>query len=146
MSQAALNTRNGDEEEVNSSRRNNGTRLAGILFLLTVLCTVFVSGWVADSARQDKLMPDSMIYQAISEKPQGPYKMLRSIGAGCHPEVFKLADNSYMISVQGGYYSAKSLEGLWTFHTFGFGSVLYVFLQCTLYTVFPGVDVFTVEL
>ena len=40
MSQAALNTRNGDEEEVNSSRRNNGTRLAGILFLLTVLCTV----------------------------------------------------------------------------------------------------------
>ena len=46
MSQAALNTRNGDEEEVNSSRRNNGTRLAGILFLLTVLCTVFVSGWV----------------------------------------------------------------------------------------------------
>ena len=46
MSQAALNTRNGDEEEANSSRRNNGTRLAGILFLLTVLCTVFVSGWV----------------------------------------------------------------------------------------------------
>ena len=76
----------------------------------------------ADSARQDKLMPDSMIYQAISEKPQGPYKMLRSIGAGCHPEVFKLADNSYMISVQGGYYSAKLLEGLWTFHTFGFDS------------------------
>lgn len=83
---------------------------------------LFVSGWVADSARQDKLMPDSMIYQAISEKPQGPYKMLRPIGAGCHPEVFKLADNSYMISVQGGYYSAKSLEGLWTFHTFGFDS------------------------
>lgn len=46
MSQAALNTRNGDEDEVASSRRNNGTRLAGILFLLTVLCTVFVSGWV----------------------------------------------------------------------------------------------------
>ena len=45
MSQAALNTRNSDEE-VSSSRRNNGTRLAGILFLLTVLCTVFVSGWV----------------------------------------------------------------------------------------------------
>lgn len=45
MSQAALNTRNSDEETP-SSRRNNGTRLAGILFLLTVLCTVFVSGWV----------------------------------------------------------------------------------------------------
>lgn len=33
MSQAALNTRNSEEEV---SRRNNGTRLAGILFLLTV--------------------------------------------------------------------------------------------------------------
>ncbi len=43
MSQAALNTRNSEEEV--SSRRNNGTRLAGILFLLTVLTTVLVSGW-----------------------------------------------------------------------------------------------------
>ena len=41
MSQAALNTRNSEEEV--SSRRNNGTRLAGILFLLTVLTTVLVS-------------------------------------------------------------------------------------------------------
>ncbi len=39
-----LNTRNSEEEV--SSRRNNGTRLAGILFLLTVLTTVLVSGWV----------------------------------------------------------------------------------------------------
>lgn len=46
MSQAALNTRNRDAEAVKTSRRNNGTRLAGILFLLTVLCTVLVSGWV----------------------------------------------------------------------------------------------------
>lgn len=44
MSQAALNTRNSEEEV--SSRRNNGMRLAGILFLLTVLTTVLVSGWV----------------------------------------------------------------------------------------------------
>ena len=46
MSQAALNTRNREAEAVTASRRNNGTRLAGILFLLAVLCTVFVSGWV----------------------------------------------------------------------------------------------------
>ena len=39
MSQAALNTRNrDDEEEYTSSRRSNGTRLAGIIFLLGVLC------------------------------------------------------------------------------------------------------------
>lgn len=45
MSQAALNTRN-RSEEVTTSNRNNGTRLAGILFLLAVLCTVFFGGWV----------------------------------------------------------------------------------------------------
>ncbi|WP_312687281.1 cell division protein FtsQ [Kosakonia sp.] len=46
MSQAALNTRNREEEAITASRRNNGTRLAGIVFLLAVLCTVFISGWV----------------------------------------------------------------------------------------------------
>ena len=40
MSQAALNTRN-HEEDVSSSRRSNGTRLAGIVFLLAVLWTIF---------------------------------------------------------------------------------------------------------
>jgi len=46
MSQAALNTRNRDVEEVPASRRSNGTRLAGIIFLLAVLCTVLASSWV----------------------------------------------------------------------------------------------------
>ena len=45
MSQAALNTRN-RSEEVSTSNRNNGTRLAGMLFLLAVLCTVLFGGWV----------------------------------------------------------------------------------------------------
>jgi len=56
MSQAALNTRNREEELPSSSRRSNGTRLAGIVFLLTVLCTIFVSvwmvlGWMDDAQR-----------------------------------------------------------------------------------------------
>ena len=46
MSQAALNTRNREEEEIVSSRRSNGTRLAGIVFLGAVLCTVLMSGWM----------------------------------------------------------------------------------------------------
>lgn len=46
MSQAALNTRNRDVEEMTSSRRRNGTRLAGMIFLLVVLCTVLASSWV----------------------------------------------------------------------------------------------------
>lgn len=45
MSQAELNTRHRSEEHT-VSRRNNGTRLAGVIFLLMVLCTIFFSGWV----------------------------------------------------------------------------------------------------
>lgn len=43
MSQAALNAR--DREVGNNPRRNNGTQLAGIIFLLMVLATVLWSGW-----------------------------------------------------------------------------------------------------
>ncbi|MDY0971554.1 cell division protein FtsQ [Siccibacter turicensis] len=47
MSQAALNARARAEEQQNAaSRRNNGTRLAGIIFLLMVVCTILFSGWV----------------------------------------------------------------------------------------------------
>lgn len=45
MTQASLNRRNRDEAHA-SPRRNNGMRLAGMLFLLMVLCTVVISGWM----------------------------------------------------------------------------------------------------
>ena len=65
MSQAALNTRNSEEEV--SSRRNNGTRLAGILFLLTVLTTVLVSGWVVLGWMEDAhRLPLSKLVNAIT--------------------------------------------------------------------------------
>lgn len=45
MSQAALNARNRAEENT-SSRRSNGSRLAGMIFLGTVLLSVFIGGWI----------------------------------------------------------------------------------------------------
>lgn len=83
MSQAALNTRNGDEEEVNSSRRNNGTRLAGILFLLTVLCTVFVSGWVVLGWMEDaQRLPLSKLVLTGERHYTRNDDIRQSIGAG----------------------------------------------------------------
>ena len=78
MSQAALNTRNSEEEV--SSRRNNGTRLAGILFLLTVLTTVLVSGWVVLGWMEDEqrlplsklvMMMPVKVAESISSISQG---------------------------------------------------------------------------
>lgn len=54
MSQAALNVRSREEE--NSPRRSNGTRLAGLIFLLAVVMTVLVGtlmvvSWMEDAQR-----------------------------------------------------------------------------------------------
>ncbi|MEN3753590.1 cell division protein FtsQ [Mangrovibacter sp. SLW1] len=45
MSQAALNARTQQEEKAFSGR-SNGTRLAGIIFLMAVLLTIFIGGWM----------------------------------------------------------------------------------------------------
>ena len=58
MSQAALNTRN-HEEEASSSRRSNGTRLAGIVFLLAVLFYGEVPG-------ADKMVTFAFIWVALA--------------------------------------------------------------------------------
>ncbi|MTD41018.1 cell division protein FtsQ [Erwinia sp. CPCC 100877] len=51
MSQAALNTRPREEEK--TSGRNNGTRLAGIIFLLMVVMSVVIGGWMVIGWMED---------------------------------------------------------------------------------------------
>ncbi len=51
MSQAALNTRPREEEK--TSGRNNGTRLAGIIFLLAVVMSVVIGGWMVIGWMED---------------------------------------------------------------------------------------------
>ncbi|AJZ88181.1 cell division protein FtsQ [Cedecea neteri] len=52
MSQAALNARNRAEENA-SSRRSNGSRLAGMIFLCAVLLSVFIGGWIVVGWMED---------------------------------------------------------------------------------------------
>ncbi|HEY3986116.1 cell division protein FtsQ [Cedecea sp.] len=52
MSQAALNARNRAEENT-SSRRSNGSRLAGMVFLCAVLLSVFIGGWIVVGWMED---------------------------------------------------------------------------------------------
>ena len=52
MSQAALNARNRAEENT-SSRRSNGSRLAGVIFLCVVLFSVFIGGWIVVGWMED---------------------------------------------------------------------------------------------
>lgn len=52
MSQAALNARNRAEEKA-SSRRSNGSRLAGMIFLCAVLLSVLIGGWIVVNWMED---------------------------------------------------------------------------------------------
>ncbi|MFU9137290.1 cell division protein FtsQ [Erwinia tasmaniensis] len=57
MSQAALNVRNREAQEKARSGRSNGSRLAGIIFLLLVLGVILAAGfvvvkWMNDASRQ----------------------------------------------------------------------------------------------
>lgn len=52
MSQAALNARKRAEENT-SSRRSNGSRLAGVIFLCVVLFSVFIGGWIVVGWMED---------------------------------------------------------------------------------------------
>lgn len=57
MSQAALNVRNREAQEKARSGRSNGSRLAGIIFLLMVLGVIVAAGfvvvkWMNDASRQ----------------------------------------------------------------------------------------------
>ncbi len=56
MSQAALNVRNRETQEKADAGRSNGSRLAGIIFLLLVACIMLFSGlvvvkWMNDASR-----------------------------------------------------------------------------------------------
>ncbi len=60
---------------------------------------------------------NSDVYQAVSDKPEGPYKVLREIGKGHNPEIYRRQDGTYIIGVMGDkHYSAKDLNGEWEEH------------------------------
>ncbi|MEM6884073.1 MAG: glycoside hydrolase family protein [Verrucomicrobiota bacterium] len=80
---------------------------------------LFVCRWPENITRNTKsghrLWWDSTVVHAVSDSPMGPFKVIKEIGKGHNPEIYRLKDGSYLIGVMGEKaYQAASLEGPWT--------------------------------
>lgn len=64
--------------------------------------------------------PNSEVVHAVSDHSFGPYKVVKVIGKGHNPEIYKLKDGRYFLYVNGGYYISTSLDGNWEFNKFTF--------------------------
>ncbi len=57
----------------------------------------------------------SSVVHAVSDNPIGPFKVLKEIGRGHNPEVYRRKDGSYVIGVMSTRaFEAKTLDGPWT--------------------------------
>lgn len=84
-------------------------------------CHLYVAGWPEKSPRGHMVWSSqSRVYHTISRNINGPYTFVEDIGEGHNPETYLTADGTYVISIIGGRYTSRSLNGPWQRSTFGF--------------------------
>ncbi|GAA4236453.1 glycoside hydrolase family protein [Postechiella marina] len=79
---------------------------------------MFVCRWREDSEKGHMEWPRSEVIHAKSNQLIGPFKYVETIGQGHNPEIYKLKNGQYVISVNNGYYLSSSLNGPWEFKIF----------------------------
>ena len=80
----------------------------------------FLCRWREDSEKGHMEWPRSEVIHSISDNLIGPFKYVETIGKGHNPEIYKLKNNGYLISVNGGCYISESLNGPWKYDKFEF--------------------------
>ncbi|WP_179950047.1 glycoside hydrolase family protein [Lutibacter citreus] len=78
----------------------------------------FVCRWREDSEKGHMEWPRSEVTHVVSDNLFGPFKYVETIGKGHNPEIYKIKDGRFVISVNGGYYLSESLNGPWGFLKF----------------------------
>ena len=81
---------------------------------------LFVCGWLESSPNGHHEWPNSNVFHAVGDKPEGPFKVKDHIGKGHNPEIFRLQDDRYVIYVINGRYVSDRLDGGWSYGTFEF--------------------------
>ncbi|SDX89960.1 hypothetical protein SAMN05444411_11142 [Lutibacter oricola] len=78
----------------------------------------YICRWREDSEKGHMAWPQSEVAHVIGNNLLGPFKYVETIGKGHNPEIYKIKDGRYVISVNGGYYLSKSLNGPWEYSKF----------------------------
>ncbi|TKG92916.1 hypothetical protein EYV94_18270 [Puteibacter caeruleilacunae] len=74
---------------------------------------LFVCGWPENSPKGHMFWPKSIVYHAVSDQHNGPFKVVDTVGKGHNPEIFRMKDGRYVIYVINGQYVSDSLNGPW---------------------------------
>jgi len=80
----------------------------------------FVCRWREDSEKGHMEWPRSEVAHLVAVNLLGPFKYVETVGKGHNPEIYKIKDGRYLISVNDGCYLSKSLNGPWEFAEFEF--------------------------
>ena len=107
--------RNGIEEPEYSYWGGNITKIGRDYHL-------FVARWKESEPRGHMFWPHSEIAHAVSNKPNGDFKVVEVLGPGHNPELFRCKDGSWAVycindrkPCQAMLYRAKEIGGPWTY-------------------------------
>jgi len=81
---------------------------------------MFVCRWPENSYKGEvkqghALWWSSVVVHAVSDNALGPFKVVREIGRGHNPEIYRRKDGSYVVGVMGDRaYTSPTLNGPWT--------------------------------
>jgi len=82
----------------------------------------FVCGWPEATPKGHGEWPRSIVFNAIAEKPEGPFRPLSIVGKGHNPEIYQIKDGRYVLYVIDGRYISKNLNGPWEYSKFEFNN------------------------
>ncbi|MBN8456744.1 MAG: glycoside hydrolase family protein [Verrucomicrobia bacterium] len=80
----------------------------------------FVVRWPESSPKGHFEWPNSTVVHAVSDRPSGPYKVVKEIGKGHNVTAYQAKDGTWILYIINGCYRAPSLDGPWTRGTLDF--------------------------
>lgn len=74
----------------------------------------FVVRWPEKSPKGHFEWPNSDVVHAVSDKPSGPYKVIKEIGKGHNVTAYQAKTGTWILYIIDGCYRGPSLDGPWT--------------------------------
>lgn len=81
---------------------------------------LFVCGWLENSPKGHHEWSQSLVFNAVSDNPTGPFVTKDFVGKGHNPEAFRLKDGRYVIYVIDGRFVSDNINGPWVYGKFDF--------------------------
>ena len=81
---------------------------------------LFVAAWLEASEKGHMEWGNSWVVHATAPTQHGPFRPRQIVGRGHNPEIYRIDDGTWVLYVINGRYTAKDLDGPWTYGKFDF--------------------------